>query len=247
MPHRDEPNAVMRPVINQANQSFTKPECSQIRQLGFFDLVADRSANPLSRLPITDFVTQAFTHGVPYAEARQYGSADLDQIIPWLSQSSRAEYWSNVVSVIGIVADSRSSQLLRGHIGRQATGVISLNDYRSRSDAIISLGYVVYGNGDGDARNFLEQHKIPSAWSSTGWRAPYHANDDERNADLAAAAILGLGLIADAQAKQALTDARQAIRSGSTMTGGSLESVIDEALKAAEIISDSGMVAYKQR
>ncbi|MDX0457587.1 matrixin family metalloprotease [Sinorhizobium medicae] len=248
LPHRDVPNALMRPVIAAANRALTKQECASIRQLGFFELVSNDEPTPLNKIPITEFVTQTFAHGVPYAEARQYGSADLDEILPWLTAIDRRPYWSNIISVIGIVADGRSSGILRNHILRPATGSIDIDDYRSRVSAIISLGYVVYGNGDHDAKAFLESRKLPSDWTGTTWKAPYHARDEERDADLAAAAILGLGLTGDTAAYRSLLTAKDAFASNvKTPLLTSLAAAVDEAIKANQLVREEGMLSYTRQ
>lgn len=248
LPHRDDPDALMRPFIGASHRNLTKSECGRIRQLGFFAAGGEGVPLPTANVPITEFATRVFPHGVPYDEARQYSSADLDQIIPWLSQNERTAHWGNVVAIIGIVADSRSSQILRDFIMRSGSGILSNVDYQSRFSAIVHLGYVVNGSGDVAARRFLEDRAIPSAWAGLPWRASYHASDNERNSDLATAAALGLGLIGDGQAASALEQAR--ISYERQLGGGSSQgylAAVEEALRANARISDVGMRAYQRR
>jgi len=247
LPHRtDDPNAIMQPIISPTRTVFNQTECNAIRQLGFFEFhgLASQTVNQTAtmKVPIQDFVMQTFAHGVPYEEARQYNSTDLNSIIPWLSQNDKMAYWSNVVTVIGIVADNRSSAVLRKHISSPGSGLLPLDDYKSRVSAIISLGYVVNGNKDREARAFLNTHNTPASWVGTTWRAPYHTSDDERNIDLAAADVLGLGLIGDKLAEDALASALSAISTDDKYA--SLAAAIRQAKDSNAAIEKGGLRGY---
>lgn len=247
LPHRtDDPNAVMQPVIGPTRRNFNQGECNVLRQLGFYEFAGApkmSKVGAMTKVPIQDFVQQTFSEGVPYAEARQYTSADLNQIIPWLSQSDKMPYWANVVTVIGIVADSRASGILRNRINAAGIGALQIDDYRSRVAAIISLGYVVNGNHDVTANNFLNTHNTPSSWSSTMWKAPYHSSDTERNNDLAAADILGLGLIGSPTATAAIAAAESDVDKSSS-EAQSLLGAIEEAKRSNDAIQRNGLQKY---
>lgn len=208
LPHRtDSGNAVMYPSIGGTHTVFTGQECAAIRQLGFYAQITSEEANlsrVMSKAPIEDFVAQAFVHGVPYDEARLYSSADVAKVLPWLSDTGKMDYWANIASTVGIVADRGAYTVLTSMIGASGSGTIPVADYRGRVSAIMALGYAVRGSNDQQARDFLEKHSSPSDWSGTKWQAPYHANTAERDADLASAAVLGLSLANDTSARQFL-------------------------------------------
>jgi acetyl-CoA carboxylase alpha subunit len=105
------------------------------------------------------------------------------------------------------------------------------------------LGYVVNGNNDAQAKNFLNTHNAPNAWSSISWRAPYHSSDAERNNDLAAADILGTGLIGHPTAEQALATAASNLNKDDA-EAARLLAVIEEARKSNAEISRLGMRGY---
>lgn len=208
LPHRtDSGNAVMYPSIGSTHTVFTGGECSAIRQLGFYAQNGSEgvdSSKSMSRIPIEEFVSQAFVHGVPYDEARLYSSSDVAKVVPWLSDAGKMEYWSNIASTAGIVADRSAFVVLTSVIGAGGSGVIPISDYKARVSAIMALGYVIRGSNDQQARDFLEKHSSPADWSGTKWLAPYHASAAERDADLASAAVLGLSLANDVKALQFL-------------------------------------------
>jgi hypothetical protein len=204
LPHRsDSGDAVMYPSISPSHLAFTGSECSAIRQLGLYSersSVQVRVERPVKRMSIEEFVSQVFVHGVPYEEARLYSSSDVSRVLPWLRDSNKMDYGSNIATTVGIVADSNAFSVLESVINADGADAIPVASYRARFGAIMAMGYVIRGSNDQRARDFLERHSSPSDWSETKWRAPYQATSAERDADLASAAVLGLSLAADSRA-----------------------------------------------
>ena len=189
-------NAIMYPSIGASRTVFSSSECNRIRTLGFRSYPSTINSNTgfLTRLPIQEFVRKVYPQGVPYNEARLYSSSEVDTIEPWLSDINHDDHWSNVATVIGIVASSDSYQILNGFVFSSGTGQLPIEQWDGRFSAIISMGYVVANNGDQDAFNFLQARAVPAAWSDVSWQAPFHSSMAETRNDLATAASLGLAL-----------------------------------------------------
>ncbi len=203
LPHRQDSDAVMHGTIDPNHRVFSSGECQSIRQLGLTRLdgppLADASAsrNPP---PIEEFVAREFVHGVPYDEARLYTSSDATKIEPWLADANKVAIADNVATTIGIIADAHAFEVLRGALFAEGNGSLSKDQFNVRVAALMSLGYVVRGNGSADARSLLEARTDPSSWTDIGWMAPYHQNEAERNNELATLAVLGLALVGDEKA-----------------------------------------------
>lgn len=233
LPHRtDVTTAVMYPSIGADHTQFNSNECSAIRQLSLYARTGPpQSSFRLAKIPIVEFVQQLYPHGVPYDLAREYGASEVGQIRPWLRDASQAGYWANVASVIGIVATGNAYDDLRALVLSAGSGSLPIDQYNGRRAALMSLGYVVRGNGSADARTFLEQHSNPSSWGTVAWLAPYHQNADERNAELAQTAILALSLIGDERATAFLERLRrQRFPNVTRAVQARMEEVIDQAV-----------------
>lgn len=224
--HSPDTKAVMFTTVDASTTGLTAAECSALRSLGFNEPL-EVALKPSVKLSIESFVSAVHVDGVLYDEARLYTSKDVQKVVPWLVDRNKMEYWSNIVAVVGIVADQRAFQDLTTFIDLPASGVLPLREYEAKFTAIMSMGYVVRGSGSSEAREYLKERSDPSKWTSTQWRAPYHKNDAERDKDLAVAAFLGLGLTGEPQIMKFL----QSIQDRNELANGSTD--LKNALKQA--------------
>lgn len=208
LPHRtNSSDAVMFPSVGSNHTVFSTSECNRVRTLGFAGLSSslNSTSDVLEALPITDFVKQSYPQGVPYNEARLYSSAEVDVIEPWLGDQMQSEHWTNVSTVIGIVASADSFQNLNDFVFSDGSGKLPIEQWDGRFSAIISVGYVVANNGDMAALRFLQERAVPASWNDVAWQAPFHNSIEETRNDLATAASLGLALAGE-QGKEVIED-----------------------------------------
>lgn len=235
LPHRSDTDAVMYPSIGASHTQFNSGECSSLRTVGLIRSGPSMSTKRALVGSIEDFVKQVYPDGLPYDEARKFGAADMLKISPWLKDQSKANWWSNVATTVGIVAASDAYTVLHELVTRTGSGKLAIEDYDSRVAAIMALGYVVKNNGSTQARRFLESHITPAAWAGVKWMAPYQTTADERNNDLAAAAALGLGRASDPNAIAALRSRLASVRATHGVHARSLSRALEQAITDATL------------
>ncbi|WP_417457405.1 hypothetical protein [Kordiimonas sp.] len=238
LPHRvNSTDAIMYPSISPLRKKFTGSECNKIRQLGFMAEEAGppQSIGVVAKLPIEDFARSSFPSGIEYQEARQYTATEVAQIEPWLSDRAEEAHWSNVATILGIVAAPNAYSTLNAFIFSPGNGKLSADDYRARASAIMSMGYILKAGMHQNTLDFLNKYSTPSEWNSVQWMAPYHASTTDRNAELAAMALLALGIGGQVAALENLeTQKDQALIGLDDTSREMLNSALQQALQDAK-------------
>ena len=204
---------------------------------------------------VKGFVQPVYIEGVPYERASRLDPAValpvLEQI---LADSTQQDHWANAVVTIGMIGDERSADLLINFITRTERGQkLSRAQTVAKTSAVMSLGYVVNKTGSRKALDFLKAGTDPKAWDrrQMSWLGDYQRHATERNQQLAAMSVLGLGLSANAEATRFLRQLRAApVNAKSRALKRSLpgmDGLVDDALKASSEISSEGLDRYYLR
>ncbi len=147
-----------------------------------------------SRLSAPDFIRQNFIEGIPYEQGSSYTAADVPGLIDMLSQDCEQINCGNIVTVLGMIGDSRAFIPLKSFLERD-TGLISLDVYSAKINVPIALGYLLARTNDPNVMLYLKEGRDPSAWSAKiKWHSASFQDDAARNAHLTTMTILGLGL-----------------------------------------------------
>ena len=219
---------------------FTIVMSLNITGLGFF------TAGPAAAMDVMDFVKQTFIHGVPYEEASQYGTGDVDALLGMLSNRSYENHWPNVVVTLCIIGDDRAVDPIVDFI-KGGTGQLSHAEYTAKSSAIMALGYLVNKSGNAKALDFLRTSLDPDAWEKrrVGWSSAYHDSVADRNMQLSTMAVLGLALSGKPEARDALLSLQRAPKTaGAKRLQAQSYDTISEALSANQMIAEQGLAEY---
>ena len=157
------------------------------------------------QVPVEDFVQQVFPHGVPGDVAKSYTSMDSAKLVAMLQQASTIEYHSNIVETLGFIGDSSATSAVINYI-EQASGHISNEAFGVKSNAFLSLGYMVNKGGNSVALTYLVGSMEMEVWwqRNLKWRVAYLPDPVARNSQLVRQAAVGLTLSAHPKAALAL-------------------------------------------
>lgn len=201
---------------------------------------------------VKEFVHNIYIEGVPYDEASQLAA---DVALPVLKQvlddPGEDEYWANAAITIGMIGNDQGVNLLTEFVNRQeAKSKLTRAQTVAKTSAVIALGYIVNKTGNREALDFLIKGVDPATWKNRNlmWTGEFHADNSERDKQLATMAVLGLGVSGNADAAKTLRSLKAAPKTAQmralkkAMPG--LGSVADEALKANSAISSRGLKNY---
>lgn len=187
------------------------------------------------------FVRQTFIHGVPYEQASRFTSADATVLLEMLGNAQERASWPNVVVVLGVIGDERGVDPLIAFFSREVSGTLSSSEYSAKTGVLMSLGYLVNRSKNLKALTYLIDSLTPETWAARrmSWVSPYHATEAERNQQLTAMAVMGLALSGHPLAREALLALQVRIGAGAPD-----RALVEEALRAHEVIAREGLVAY---
>lgn len=150
---------IMKQSLAQTNNVVTSAECDA------FKLVATgpQTCPQLDAAPdLTGFIRQHYFHGTPYAEARKY-RGEVSTLLGYLRNPEYAEYWSNVVLTLGIIADAKARKPLVEFIEARKTP-LSRSEMIDKQSAVVALGYLYRGKADRKILRYLERGLEAGEW-----------------------------------------------------------------------------------
>ena len=202
-------------------------------------------------MSVKDFVRKIYITGIPYDEANEYTSADAPILLNMLQGKNESPYWGNIVVTLSIIGDERSVDPIIRFIEQQEDGELSDADYRSKSGALMALGYLINKTGNVKAINYLVESINPKVWAqrNVDWNTRLHANAEDRNVDLSTMAILGLALSGRPEAVEAL-NVDPANLNFQPITIGldhRLIEIIEPALETYEQVAKDGLSEYYRK
>ena len=161
---------------------------------------------PAQDLDVESFVRKIYISGIPYDEANSYTSANVPTLLEMLQDESESPYWGNIVVTLSIIGDDKALDPIIQFIEKQEEEELLDADYRAKSGALLSLGYLINKTGNMRAIDYLVESIDPSVWEKRNvfWRTRVHNNVEARDADLSSLAILGLALSGRPEAAEAI-------------------------------------------
>src|SRR3989344_2512928 len=154
------------------------------------------TVNAICQEPIEKFVRYFFIHGMPYSQARKFGSKDLP-VLKKIISGPEEKVWvkGNSISLMGIIGSEEDFSFLKSVIHGSIPGVSCDN----RSDTIMVLGYMAYHTRSKEVMNYLVLSSSQEIWDwrAVGWSCPSFISVSNRNTHITKLAILGLGLSGD--------------------------------------------------
>lgn len=156
-------------------------------------------------MPVEKFVQQAFPHGVPISEAKGYDLADSARLLGLLKLQDNLAVHSNILETIGHIGDPAATRMVVDYIHR-GQGEISDEAFRVKSNAFLSLGYMVNKTGNPVALNYLVKSLDVDTWQARKlhWRVAFLPDDVSRDLQLIRQSAVGLTLSGYPQAAIAM-------------------------------------------
>lgn len=195
------------------------------------------------QVDVQTFVRQTFIHGVPYAKASQYTTADATLLLQMLTDENEIAHRNNIVVTLAMIGDERAVEPLLSLITTRTAQTLTRQEYTLKTSALISLGYLVNKTNNLQALTYLIDGIRATVWVERNllWASPFHANETERNQQLVSLSIIGLALSGHTLAREALIAYQL-----NTGLSTSERALIDEALRAHTTIANQGLAVYYQ-
>jgi FG-GAP-like repeat len=253
--HRnDDANAVMNGTIGSTRRRVNASECAAYRTAPATVAVAaagppqPQLAGAPAQMDIRDFVRQVFIHGVPFEEASRYDPSAVPTLLAMLRDPAEEDFWATIAVVLGMIGDERVVEPMISFIqsGAGPAGP-SPAEYRAKTSALMSLGYLVNRTGNQRALNYLQESVRPDAWAARNMAgtAPFQASTAERDIDLSKHAILGLALSGRPEAAQTLRSLQQPAGTDAARAfQAQIRDLVSEALNEHQRVSSQGLSDY---
>ena len=190
---------------------------------------------------IGDFVRATYIGGIPYDDANAYTPNVVPMLLRMLADENESLHWGNVIVTLCIIGDESVVEPIIAFIERNVEGNVTESQYRAKSSAIMALGYLINKSGNERSLTYLTESVSPALWNQRGieWRAPFHADDQERNIALSNDAILGLALSGRPEARTVLRN----LQSRESLIGMQ-EGLISAAVETLDAIAERGLSGY---
>jgi len=205
---------------------------------------------------ILSFVQQVYIEGVPYDRVKKLNpDSALPELLNLLGDTKHIKSWPNIVVTLGMLGDERAVEPLISFLNRDMSGRrLSHSHYIAKSSVVMALGYIVNESKNKRALDFLIESATPEAWKqkSITWRSPYHRDEADLHKQLATMSVLGLGLSGDPSAAEKLKSMQEPRnnrrrRNLKDRSNRIDVSIINEALKANNMISERGIIQYNRK
>ena len=150
---------------------------------------------------------------------------------------------------LGIIGDERAVEPML-EVLETAGDQLKPEDFASKSSVLMSLGYLINKSHNQKALAYLQSHATPEGWrgSQLTTAEGLQASTDERSQQLSTLAVIGLALSGHPDAKTTLESLGESVKAmGTTTFARQMSSVVDEAMKAHEVIAIDGLAAYYRK
>lgn len=98
-------------------------------------------AAPAAPASLRAFVTSWYVHGMPWAQARAYGTEAVPELIQMLNDSAMEPHWAKVVYVLGCIGDGSAKQPLIEFM-QQQKGEVSADAFRGVLGVPCAMGQI---------------------------------------------------------------------------------------------------------
>ncbi len=201
---------------------------------------------PAENVSIEEFVRRSYFEGVPFEKVQEYESNVVLKLLKMLKDPSEKKHWSNIVVTLGMIGDIRAFDPMVDFIENNPV-ITSEQHYNARTNAILSLGYLLNATDNDRLLNYLKNSLSPNIWNERKIEGTtnYQLNATERNIDFSKYAILAL-TVAGTQSSRELLDSLN-------KTGASeadikfrlrFSQLITNSIKEHKKISENGLKKY---
>lgn len=162
-------------------------------------LAAPAGGQDALRIPVRQFISAHFHHGVPYRAARVYGAAAVPELIAVLKDDEARHMWPNAVWLLGMIGEPAAADALI-EFQHRFSGEVDRPTFNALLQVNPALGFLAR-KADSTAFRYLREGSMPGAWSErVNWY--FGATPErQRNLLLAQLAINGLGISGSASAR----------------------------------------------
>jgi hypothetical protein len=165
--------------------------------------VASAATAAQAPVDIRTFVMRTPVNGLPYAEARAYGSPAIPALLAMLRDRSMEEHWDRIVYVLGCIGDPAATGPLLDFLKSQQ-GEVSVQTFRATLAVLPSLGHIAR-SGDNVALTALVDFTRADHWEKAGLAFSYSRYQGAALGEvLGRTAIQGLGIAGTAEALSTL-------------------------------------------
>jgi len=110
---------------------------------------------------IEEFVRQIYVHGIPFEEANRYDASVAPTLLKMLNDPKEQDYWSNIVTTLGIIGDENAVEPMIEFIEKGKAGALTRSQRQAKKSAIMSLGYLINKSGNQKALDYLTTNMTP--------------------------------------------------------------------------------------
>ncbi len=212
LPHRTGTTLLMHPSlaggsnINSGERdAFQSPVQAVVNT--FMSAEAEAPARPV---PLQEFVSHTYVHGLPLDEVLAYGPAAVPELIAILRDPRREAHWNNAAVMLGMLGEPAGVDAVVAFIREPGAGEPSASRAWARGNAVAALGYAAH-RGHPGALQYLTEGLDPGSWARRGLRGvpgprqPEAGEESEGPAELLVErAVVGLALSGRPEARAAL-------------------------------------------
>lgn len=259
--HTNQVKRVMQHSIGKENRLVTSAECEALRIKVAGAVSAgtagdDKSVptpvpqttKPPTTMPIEEFVSRMWIHGVPYSEARKYGDDALPFLLNNLNDRRNDHSWANTVMVLGMIGNADVSRSLLDFLFRRSDVPLSRQEYFAKLSVPLALGYMANRTEDQASFKTLMSGVSPRFWEKIDWAEKTIDEREERNRALARKSIVGLALTGRPAAVKRLNDLEQEVTKGAFSLaepkGRQPLGLIGNAIETNKEIHSKGLLNY---
>ena len=189
--------------------------------------------------PVQDFVRQGFIHGVPYAEASQYGAGDVSTLVTMLRSQGEEAHWVNVVVTLGFIGDASAVRPLINFLESTTKCSIYRREHTAQVFVPFALGLIVNRSGDAAAARYLDD----AAANQTSWFAKIPWSGQKYGSSTYGEQLMnnllhGLAISGTSAAGASLR------AFAASPSGAAYQEILADALPIHDEVSRNGLAAY---
>jgi len=138
--------------------------------LALFYAQASAQTDTQPRMPVRDFVSSEFIHGVPYDLAKNYNSDDVPELISMLSSNEMKPYWRNIIWVLAAIGDERALDVLIRFNASRFDGEVDNDTFSALIQINLAIGALAHRSDA--AFEHIERIANPEYWrkNPVSWR-----------------------------------------------------------------------------
>ncbi|MGQ0621595.1 MAG: hypothetical protein ACT4QA_17035 [Panacagrimonas sp.] len=233
LPHRDQLSGllIMNPSISNfgTGSRINDSECFTYLTGLASPAALSADASTTRPLRLSRFVAQTFIHGVPYDQARAYGSAAVPELISILRDPLQEASWSNAAVMLGMIGDQAAVEAVIDFIREPGRGAMTKLRGKARGSAVMALGYAAH-QGNETALWYLMDSAMPGKWRERALAQVDDANPETAQR-LTRKAMLGLALSGRAEALAVI----RTLKPSAAMDADLLDTVRSQHAKVGQV------------